>query len=346
MRTSLPLFLALAGAALAPACKRAETAAAPATPRIVNVRVAPVESSTATPVVRVAGLLARQTEADLSFPLAGLLAEVSVRAGDRVKRDQTLARLHSDPLEAQLAQARTFSDKAKRDLVRVEKLAAERVATLENLQDARSLVEQAAAALRAAEFNHRHAVIAAPADGVILRRLAEPNELVAAGRAVLAFAGEGDGWIAKAGVPGRDLARLALGARAVISDSSGHSAAGRLSLVGEAADATTRTVPVEIFLESALPAARSGLVVSLVITPPAVAARPTIPVAALREGRGGTASLFVLAAGAKTVKRLDVDVEQVDGDRAYLRSSLPPGTRVVVAGGQFLADGVAVNVTD
>ena len=73
------LFTVLALAVFAAGCKRAETAApaAASAPRVVNVRVAPVESSTATPVVRVAGILARQTEADLSFPLPGLLAEVN-----------------------------------------------------------------------------------------------------------------------------------------------------------------------------------------------------------------------------------------------------------------------------
>lgn len=347
MRSSPLPLLALACLVLAAGCKRGEPAAvAPIATRAVNVRVASVESSTASPVVRVAGLLARQTEADLSFPLAGVLAEVRVRAGDRVQRGQELARLQADPVDAQLAQARSVGEKAKRDLARVEKLQAERVATLENLQDARTGVEQAEAALRAAEFNRRHAVITAPADGFVLRRLAEPNEIVGAGRPVLAFAGEGDGWIARAGIAGRDLARIGIGTRAEISDQAGHKVAGKITQIAEAAEAATRTVPVEILLDSPLPAARSGLVVSLVITPPAVAPRAAVPIAALREGRGAVASVFLLDASAKTVKSLAVDVEQVDGERAYLRTALPPGARVVVAGGQFLGDGTAVNVTD
>jgi RND family efflux transporter MFP subunit len=350
MRHAPLLALTFATLAFAAGCKRAEPAAtasaAAAAPRAINVRVASVESSTASPVVRIAGILARQTEADLSFPLAGLLAEVSVRAGDRVKRGQPLARLQTEPVDAQLAQARSTVEKTKRDLVRIEKLQIERVATLENLQDARTAVTQSEAALSAAEFSRRHAAILAPADGVVLSRHAEPNEIVAAGRAVLTFAGESDGWIAKAGIPGRDLTRLALGARAEVTDNSGHRVAGKITQIAEAADLATRTVPVEILLEAPLPAARSGLVVAVAITPPAVASRAAVPVAALREGRGGVASLFLLPAGAKTEKRLSVDVEQVDGERAYLRTALPADARVVVAGGQFLADGTLVNVTD
>ena len=349
MRTSPSPLLALAafaGLALAPACKRAEpVATAPTAARVVNVRVAPVESSSATPPVRVAGLLARQTEADLSFPQAGLLATVAVRAGDRVKPGQELARLQLDPIEAQLAQARAVLEKFQRDLTRVEKLQAERVATLENLQDARTAVTQAEAALRTAEFSHRHAVILAPADGLILRRLAEPNEIVAAGRPVVAFAGDSEGWIVKASLASRDAARIALGSATTLDDGNGGRAQGQVLRIAGSADPLTRTVPVDIQLDTPPPAARSGLVVSLSITPAPVPARSTVPLAALRDGHGGRAFLFVLESGSTTAKRLSVEIEQVDGDRAYLRTALPPSHRGVVAGGAYLNDGTPVKPT-
>lgn len=340
------LLTALALVALAAGCKRADPAATATASRVVNVRVAPVESSTATPVVRVAGLLARQTEADLSFPLAGLLAEVNARAGDRVKRDQPLARLQPEPVAAQLAQARAAVEKTKRDLARVEKLQGERVATLENLQDARTAVTQAEAALSAAEFSHRHAVILAPADGLILRRLAEPNEIVAAGRPVLTFANEGDGWIVKASLAPRDAARIAVGAAVSLNDGNGGHATGKVLRIAASAEALTRTVPVEVQLDTPPPAARSGLIVSLTITPSPVPARSAIPLAALRDGNGGRAFIFVVDANATSAKRLSVEVELVDGDHAYLRTALPAGQRVVVAGGQYLNDGTPVKLTN
>jgi multidrug efflux system membrane fusion protein len=342
------LFTVLALVVFAAGCKRAETAApaAASAARVVNVRVAPVESSTATPVVRVAGILARQTEADLSFPLPGLLAEVNARAGDRVKRDQPLARLQPEPVAAQLAQARAAVEKTKRDLARVEKLQAERVATLENLQDARTAVTQAEAALSAAEFSHRHAVILAPADGLILRRLAEPNEIVAAGRPVLTFANEGDGWIVKANLAPRDAARLAVGAITELSDGNGGRATGKVLRLAASAEPLTRTVPVDVQLDAPPPSARSGLIVSLTITPNPVPARSAIPLAALRDGQGGRAFIFVVEAGAAVAKRLAVEIELVDGDYAYLRTPLATTQRVVVSGGQYLNDGTPVKLTN
>jgi multidrug efflux pump subunit AcrA (membrane-fusion protein) len=88
------------------------------------------------------------------------------------------------------------------------------------------------------------------------------------------------------------------------------------------------------------------LVVSIVITPGAVVERTVIPLAALQEGLGGRAVVFVVEPGATTAKRVDVEMEQIDVDRVYLRTPLPAGTRVIVAGGQFVRDGAAVQITE
>lgn len=340
---SLPLVaLVLVGGGCKPA---AEVAVAGGSPS-VNVRVAPVESSTATPVVRVAGVLALQTEADLAFPVPGLIESVGVRSGDRVKSGQELAHLQADQIEAQFTAATSALEKARRDLARVEKLQAERVATLENLQDSRTQVDQAAAALRSADFNRRHGVIVAPADGFVLRRLAEPNELVAAGRPVLSFASDADGWIAKASLAPRDAARISVDAPVTLDDGNGGTAQGKVIRIAGSAEPLTRTVPVEVRLEAPPPGARSGLIVSLVISPAPVPARSAVPLSALRDGKGGRAFLFVIDPATKIAKRVTVEVEQIDGERAYLRTALPAGQNVVVSGGQYLNDGTPVKLNN
>lgn len=349
MRSLSPLVFLLCASACLTACRRsaetATTAAAAAPAAAIQVRVAPVELSGESPAIRVPAVLARQTQAELSFPISGIIESVAVRAGDRVKKGQELARLQLDQSEAQLIQARAAVEKARRDLGRVEKLQAEHVATLENLQDARTLVEQTGAALHIAEFNRRHSIIVAPADGLVLRRSAEPNEQIGAARPVLSFAGEADGWIAKAGLTTRDAGHVALGAVATLRDSAGGTAAGKIVRIAEAVDPATLTVFVEAGLDAPPAGARSGATVSLLITPQPVTPRPVVPVAALRDGQGGSASVLVVGADSHA-KRLSVEVEQIDGERAYLRTALPAGARVVVAGGQYVADGSVVQVSE
>jgi membrane fusion protein, multidrug efflux system len=347
MRYHPILALVLCAAVSLVGCGRtAEPAKASASaPVSVNVRVAAVEMSTDSPLIRAPSTLAHQTEVQLSFPVTGIIASVSVRAGDRVVKDQELARLQPDHSEAQVVQAGATLEKARRDLTRIEKLQADRVTTLENLQDARTLVEQASAALRIAEFNRRHSVIVAPGDGIVLRRLAEPNEQVTATRPVLSFAGQAEGWIAKAGLTARNAARIAPGAKVTFENGAGGKATGKIVRVAEAIDPATLTVFVEATLDAPPPGARSGLNGSLVITPQSVAARSVIPVSALRDGRGGSASVLVVGSDLRA-KRMAVEVEQIDGERAYLRTSLPPDLSVIVAGGQYVQDGAAVNISD
>jgi RND family efflux transporter MFP subunit len=333
------------GLALVAGCRPPPPSAAPAA-EPVRVRVAALGQSTDSPSVQAAAELVRQTEASLAFPVPGIVEHLPVRTGDRVTRGQELARLKPDPTHARAAQAAAALDKARRDSGRIERLHAERAATLESLQDARTAVATAEADVRIAEFNRRHAVLQAPADGTILRRLAEPDELVAAGQPVLTFAADDGGWLARSGLAARDAARIAIDAVASVDDGAGGVTTGRVIRISAAADPATRTVPVEIRLDRPTAAARSGLIVSVRITPQPVPPRSTVPLAAVRDGQGGRAVVFLLAPGADTARRTAVEIEQVDGDRAYLRTALPADHRVIVTGAQFVSDGARVKVTE
>ncbi|MFI5336810.1 MAG: efflux RND transporter periplasmic adaptor subunit [Opitutales bacterium] len=309
------------------------------------VEAAPVEFSTEPVPIEVPGVLSRRTEASLSFKTGGVIAGISVRTGDPVRAGQVLATLRLDEIDATVSQARTAVAKARRDADRAAALQADHVATLENLQDARSGLELAEAGLRAAEFNRLHSVITAPADGRILRRQAEPDEFAASGRAILAFAADGDGWLVRAGVPEHEVVRLQTGDRASLWLDGGGEVAAVITQIAGAADPPTRTVEVELQPAADLaPEQRSGFLVNTRLWPRPVAARPAVPLAALVEGRDLHAGLFFLSADGRTVHRRTVEIEAVHGATAYLRTALPAGSRVVTTGAEFLTDGRAVRL--
>lgn len=324
-------------------CSNREPPAAPDIPPVL-VELAPVRYSDAAVPVRVTGVLSRKAEADLAFKIGGIVEEIAVRAGDRVTAGQLLARLRLDEIDAQLLQAQTSLAKAERDLARVEKLQAHAVATLENLQDARSVVEVAAAQVRIAEFNRRYAVIMAPADGQVLRRAVEPNELVSAGKVILAFAADAEGWLVRAGLADADLARVRVGDRAAVSVGGAEAAGGRVTHISGEANAATRTTGIEIALDSAPAAARSGMVVTARVTPQPVPPRPVVPASVLIEGQHDTASVYLVQPGADVARRQVVELEALDGEEAFLRTTLPRDAQVVVSGGEFLRDGGRVTV--
>ena len=72
---------------------------------------------------------------------------------------------------------------------------------------------------------------------------------------------------------------------------------------------------------------------------PAGPSRPVVPASALIEATGSTAHLFVVDAGSTRARRLTVEIEALHGDLAYLRTSLPSGTQLVIQGGEYLRDG-------
>ena len=338
--TGLAAVLAVLGTG---GCSRTESPASTAEVPLSVVSVPAALSTEAIPV-EAAGILSRRDESVLSFKTGGIIDSVTVRAGDVVQQGQVLASLRLDELDAQVSQASAGLQKAHRDLERLRALHADRVASLENLQDAQSAYEVAEAGLKAARFNRETAVIRAPAPGRILRRMAEPSELASPGRPILAFAGQSEGWILRAGISETDVLRLALGDPAQARLSDGATLTARVSQIPEGADEGTRTVPIELQVDGPVPDGwKSGFLLSLVIHPKPVAPRPAIPSSALVEGQGKSAYVFTVDPKTSKVRRLSVDIEAFYRGVAYLRTPLPAGSHVVTTGAEFLYEGRAVS---
>jgi RND family efflux transporter MFP subunit len=330
---------------LAPAgCRKQPEAVVQPERRVV---VTPAVLTRELPPIEAPGVLSRKLEVTLSFKIGGVVDAVLVRPGEAVQAGQVLARLNSAEIDAQVAQAQAAVDKARRDCARVERLQADRVATLESLQNARTAVEAAEAGLQIAEFNRRYATIEAPGPGRILRRMAEPGELATPGQAVLVFGSDREGWIFRAGVVERDARRLAPGdsARLIFRGPPDLELDAAVTQIADAADPRTRTFEVELAVAGDPHGLRSGTVGALAIGKPGAALHTQVPLSALIEGDGRTAQVFLLKADGRTVHRQAVDVETVWGDSALLAALLPAGARVVSLGAEYLHDGETVVVS-
>ena len=119
-------------------------------------------------------------------------------------RGALLAVLERTEIDAAVERAAESVGKAERDLKRTRALYAEDVATLEQVEDLTTALNIARANLDAARFDARYARIEAPADGVVLERLADPSELIAAGAPVLVVGDLERGW---SRTRGRDRSR-------------------------------------------------------------------------------------------------------------------------------------------
>ena len=155
------------------------------------------------------GKLSLEEEAKLSFKTGGVIKQIYVAEGQSVRQGQLLAELDLAEISAQTQQARLGQQQAEinvenaklalklaeRDFKNAQGLYRDSVATLEQLQNAEVQLDNARNQLQAAQkgvamsgeqvgvadFNLKYSRINAPSNGIILKKLAEANELAVPG---------------------------------------------------------------------------------------------------------------------------------------------------------------------
>lgn len=321
-------------------------AAETAQPAATAVRTAVAMSGPAAPPIHTNGLLLNKDEIRLSFKVGGVIRELAVREGDRVRKGQKLAEIEQAEISAQVEQARQAHEKAKRDVERGERLYADQVISLEQLQDLRTQSAVSEAALKSAQFNSSYSSIIAPHDGTVLRRLAEERELVAAGTPVIVLGAQDQGFIVRAGLADREIVQIKLDDPAQIHLDAlpGVQLSGRISEIASAADPASGLFDIEVQLDPAKQPLKSGLVAKMNITPASASAgeRVYVPIAAIVEGNGRKASVFVLA--ENHARRRDVEVAFMTDESVALLAGVSAGEQVITDGALYLEDGEAVAV--
>jgi multidrug efflux system membrane fusion protein len=340
------LVIVLTGTALL-GCSRSsadEPAGHDAAPAIV--RAARVTDTVVARPIVATGTVAPADEAALGFKVGGVIQRIAVDEGDRVRPGQLLAALDLREIDAALTKARSAAAKAKRDLDRARRLYSDSVVALAQLQDAETAEQVARADLEAAAFNRSHAVIVAPAAGVVLRRTAEPGENIAAGAPVLAIGSRGNGGnLLEVGLADRDALLLRQGdsASARFDALPGREFPGRVTRIGAAADPMTGTYEVEIALEGAS-ALAAGLVGRVDIRPSQGAPAKLVPIEAVLEADGAEATAYTLSADGSRAKRRRISIGFIEGSRVAVTAGLDGVERVLTEGAAYLDDGAAVRV--
>lgn len=332
--------------AIAAACGRDAQAETAQGPDVVAVRTAPVAREWVTRPVEATGTLHSKDEIELSFKMPGIIARVLVAEGQQVRRGQPLATLDLREIDAQVAAARSAAAKAERDLARAEALYADSVATLAQVQDARTGAEVARSGLQGAAFNRRYATIVAPADGVVLRKLANDGELVSPGAPVLVLGSSERGQVVRVGVADRDAVRLKPGDAATVRFDAfpGEELAGAVREVAPGADPRTGTYQVEIAVAHGGRTLASGLVGRVAIRPAAGTEMALVPIQSILEADGDTATVYTLSGDGKKARRVPVSVAFIQGERVAVSGGLDGVGAVVTDGAAYLGDGAAVKV--
>lgn len=320
----------------------AETAAPPP----LDVRVATVAATSSADSITAAGTVALRRETQLGFTSDGRIAQLTVNEGDRVRVGQLLAALDPTTTAASLASAQAERERASREYERSRALLEQGWVPKARVDSAEAALRSAEAQVRSAGFQTGNSRIVAPGSGIILSRLAEPGQVVAAGTSVLVLGESASGMVLRLAVPDRDAVRLRPGTPVAVEIGAlpGETLTGRIIEIAGRADRATGTFLVEV----GLPAdtrLRSGQIGSArMMAQGAATTTLAVPPQAIFSARAGQGFVYVVDGNRVRVRR--VSLAETGDASIRISSGLRAGERVAVTGIDRLSDGATIRVVE
>lgn len=300
-------------------------------------------------------------ETTLSFRMGGLIEWIGPdndgrgwREGAVVKAGAPLARLIGTDYQSAVASATAAVERERAAFERTQKLVAEKVVSPQDFDRAKAAADAAEADLRKARQALTDSVILAPADGIVLSRLMERGEMAAPGNPVLRF-GDFRRMSVTLAVPDRWVGFFREGGKVpfTVSAYEGRPFVGVISEVGVAARATDRLFKVELKIDNADGALRSGMTASVPIVAAELVTKTTgksllIPLAALstRATPGKAAQIIVYVADEQnTARERVVETGEIIGSSILIiGGELRAGDRVIASASDELHPGAPIVV--
>jgi HlyD family secretion protein len=336
-RTSLAAMILIASVGLT-ACgdKKDKDAPKPAAAQARTVSVGSVETRPLGGGVEASGLLVSREEAAVGSELSGYrVARLYADEGDWVRAGQPLAQLDATLLRAQVDQQAALTAQAQAEAKRVAGLDGQGVLSQEQIETRRYQAKAQEAALNELRTRVARMTITSPVSGRVLQRGVQPGQ-IAGGGTTPWFTIARDGLVElDAEVNEADLAGVRVGQSAQVSLPGGQSIAGVVRLVSPRVDSNSRLGKVRVRLPVS-PDLRPGGFARATFGASG-AAVTAIPESAIRYEADG---LFVMTVDSNNrAHQTPVKVGQKGGGWAQLVQGPPAGTRVVLGGASFVADG-------
>ncbi len=332
-----------------------------------------VASAAAAEQRMISGIVTAVSDTRLAFEVGGIVQTVEVNLGDRVERDQVLARLDPEPFElsvrdaeAALAEATARRESATADYERTKTLFEANVASRQELdrdrarRDSRhSQVDAADARLNLARRDLRRSVLRAPFAGSVSVREIDPAMKVASGQTAIEMDSGESGLRVEVLMPETIVGRVRQGDAVEVGFPSVGGAAGAgagprvrgvVSEVGTRAT-TGNAFPVRADLLELPPGLRPGMTAEVVF---ALSRDDSIvdveghllPIAAALVEGDRRFSVFVFDPETSTVRKRQVTTGGVRDNEIAVLEGLESGEIVATAGVTFLRDGQEVTLLD
>ena len=259
-------------------------------------------------VVRFTGTTQPVDQTIVKARVAGRLAEVLVREGDHVAKDQVLARFEANELQSKVNERQSVLDAARadarwtaRDRSDKETLANRNIVSQSAADQARAVSENKAsmvavseAQLEVAKRNLADAEVRAPFDGVVGERIANQGESLPIDGKILALLDTSHVEVA-AQMPAADVVRLKVDQPATVTlEGFGEREfQGRITRISPTAQAGSRSIPVYVEITDRHESLRGGLFATGTVVVAEKGHALAVPAAAMRKDDQGDFVLVV-----------------------------------------------------
>lgn len=312
------------------------------------------------------GTAASGRTVNLSFRTGGVINELNIQLGQRVRRGDLIARL--DDVSARLAYeqavvsrngAESQMNTASLALDRTRKLYESGTASLSDYENARNAFRTAEASFQSAERSVQiqeeaieFGVIYAPDNGTIASVNVEIDENVSAGQSIGLVNVDGDLEVAL-GLPESVITRVAVGMATTIAFPAvpDRTFEGVVTEASPSVDPATATYPVRVAVTDAGSQVRPGMAANVTLnldTDLAGSTALVVPAKAVAEdGNGRFVFVVEPTAGEEaTVRKQPVTVGRLTSAGFEILDGLSAGDRIATAGIQTLIDGQRVRIRD
>lgn len=303
---------------------------------------------------------------NLSFRSGGIIIQVNVVKGQRVKKGQLIARL--DNIEANLAYEKSVSElnstesamnTTKAELDRTKSLYEKNSVSLSDYEAAKNSYQNALAQYESAKRNKGiqqtqidYGYIYAPKDGIIADTDGSVNENVQPGH-TFAILNAGDQMKIEVGLPENVINQVQLAMETEISFSAleGKNLKGSVIEISPILVESAATFPVDIEIIDVTPDIRPGMAANVTFNFGSQVEQSddkplTIPIKAVGEDGNGNFVFIIESEDGQTgqVKKQQIEIGQMTSNGFEIKSGLNEGQYIATAGLQTLLDGQKVRL--